>query len=156
MKILSLLGLLGSFSYAHSLEMREYNVNFTVSNGEQKSIQLQIDPVLDVDIFGEPNIEAHGHYDYNVTGRIVENGTTCTMKALLAQGRGEKLSTEKILRARYDRPAQITLCSGLILSLTSVRSLLTDVPLMVGLRAHGLQNNIGSGTLVFNPAGEDL
>lgn len=127
---------------------REFNADFSVSNGEAKSFSLQANLDLRVDRFGEPEIPSHGFYNYVVTGTVLESGRRCDFEALLTQGRGEAESTSVLLKSGKDRPSVIKLCSGLSVSIMSTRSLLLDANLKAELYSPGLTKSIGSGTLL--------
>jgi hypothetical protein len=59
-------------------------------------------------------------------------------------------STADILKSNTDRAGSVKLCSGLSIEIGSLRSLLTDSSLMIGLKAPGLVKKIGTGTLTSN------
>ncbi len=131
-------------------QYREFMVKLAVSNGETKNVILEVNTELEVVSYGEPEIPAHGHYDYNVTGSIIEGEQKCNFELLLTQGKLDAQSTEEILSSRADRSGNVKLCSGLILELASVRTLLTDATMQLNLRARGLSKPIGTGSLVSN------
>lgn len=131
-------------------QYREYEANLTASNGESKGLILQVNTELRVDTYGDPEIPSHGFYNYSVTGSIVEGSQTCAFEALLTQGKLKLETDAEIMKSLRDRSAQIKLCSGLILELASVRTLLVDASLMVGLKTPGLEKRIGTGTITSN------
>jgi hypothetical protein len=151
---LSLLALIFTESFAQAdatLEssFRSYVADLQVSNGEVKSIELQVTPRLAVTSYGDPEIPHHGHHDYLVTGKVVESGKSCKFELLLAQEGGTRMSDEELLKARLDHAGAISLCSGLMFEIASVRSLLTDESIVATLRANGLSRAIGKGTATF-------
>jgi hypothetical protein len=147
--------LLCSFSAAAQVTDRagesylEYSSAIRVANGETKNMVFKVNTQIRVDRFGDPEIPAHGHYDYVVTGSLVEGGKTCPFEALLSQGDGEAMSTDEIRASGKDRSDTIRLCSGLSLTLQSVRALLSTADTKVALRAPGLNLPIGDGILRF-------
>jgi hypothetical protein len=128
---------------------RSYLADLQVSNGESKTVELQVSPRVDVARFGDPEIPYHGHHDYLVTGKVVESGKSCKFELLLAQEGGNRMSDEELLKAHLDHAGAISLCSGLMFEITSVRSLLTDETIVATLRANGLSRAIGKGTATF-------
>jgi hypothetical protein len=128
---------------------RSYLADLQVSNGESKTVELQVSPRVDVARFGDPEVEYHGHHDYRVIGKIMETGKSCSFGLLIAQKGGPSMSHEELLKTQVDRNGTITLCSGLILEIASVRSLLTHDSLEISLRSNGLSRPIGKGTATF-------
>ena len=127
----------------------EYSTSIRVSNGESKTVVLKVNPQVRVDRFGDPEIPSHGHYDYVITGSVVESGKTCSFEALLAQADGEALTTDELRATGRDRSDSIRLCSGLILNVQSVRALLNTADSKITLNSPGLNIPIGEGVLRF-------
>jgi len=127
---------------------REFDVRLNAGCGaESKTVKLEVNADVRVDRHGEPEIEAHGHYDYMVTGSVLESGDRCKFELLLTQDNGEAKSTEEILKSGADRSGSLKLCSGLRLSISSVRALLGDAMVLVGLTTPGLTKPIGNGIM---------
>jgi hypothetical protein len=131
-------------------KFREFDINITVASGEVKSALLQVNTALLVNALGEPEIPNHGHYDYFINGSVVEGEKRCNFEVLLTQTKLKQESTADILKSNTDRAGSVKLCSGLSIEIGSLRSLLTDSSLMIGLKAPGLVKKIGTGTLTSN------
>jgi hypothetical protein len=128
---------------------RSYLLELRTLAGETKSAELQVTPKVDTVRNGDPEIPGHGHYDYSVTGTVVEAGNSCRFVLPLSTGKGEEQTSVQILESGVDRSGLVNLCSGLTLELSSVRGLLTSDTLNLNLRANGLTQAIGKGTAVF-------
>ena len=128
---------------------REFQASLSLCSGETKAVILQVNPELRVDRNGDPEIPNHGFHDYVVTGSILENGKSCAFEALLTQADGEAVNTRQILEMNTDRPYGIHLCSGLVLSTSSLRSLLIGADSKSELRASGIEKALGSGEIRF-------
>lgn len=159
MKNLLMIGLLiagGAAGSAHAQvtqvsgeKYHEYLVELTADSKEEKSITLQVNAELEVVAMGDPEIPGHGHYDYNVTGSVIEGGKTCNFDVLLTQGSGERQTTAQILKSGADRSERITLCSGLSI-IVSARTLINGGAVLVSLYAPGLSKPIGHGKVIPN------
>ena len=55
----------------------EFSAVIKVTNGETKNLVFKINTQVRVDRFGDPEIPSHGHYDYVLTGSVVEQGKSC-------------------------------------------------------------------------------
>ncbi len=128
---------------------REFQASISLCSGETKTVTLQVNPELRVDRNGDPEIPYHGFHDYVVTGSILENGKSCDFEALLTQADGTAVNTRQILDMNTDRAYGIRLCSGLILSTSSLRSLLTGTNSKSELRAPGIEKAIGTGEIQY-------
>jgi len=137
---------------------REYQMRAAISNGEVKTAILQVNSEMSVNALGDPEIgPSHGFYNYSLTGSVVEGEKTCKFELFLAQSSGSsKLSTAEILSRRDDRAGTLTLCSGLILDLGSVKTLLKDATMTVGVRVPELEKSIGTGFVTFSKIKEVL
>jgi len=132
---------------------RETEIQLTVKtlNGDEvKKIRFYPYQNIEVVRHGEPEIESHGFYDYNVVMNVSEGNFSCKASVLLMQGTGDQLSTAEVLASKSDRSTRIRTCSGLGVSIPSVRSLLVadGESLKVELFAPGILNPIGNGTAV--------
>lgn len=127
----------------------EFSAKIQVVNGESKILLFKVNTQVRTDRFGDPEIPAHGHYDYVVTGTLVEDGKSCSFQALLSQADGEAMSTDEIRASGRDRSETIRLCSGLTLSLQSVRALLITGDTKATLRANGLKQPLGEGVIRY-------
>lgn len=129
---------------------REFQASIALCSGETKAVTLQVNPELRVDRNGDPEIPNHGFHDYVVTGSILENGKSCAFEALLTQADGKAMNTRQILDMNTDRPHGIRLCSGLLLSTSSLRSLLVGTNSKSELRAYGIEKALGTGEIRFS------
>ncbi len=127
----------------------EFSGVIKVTNGETKNLVFKINTQVRVDRFGDPEIPSHGHYDYVLTGSVVEQGKSCKFEALLTQGDGEAMSTDEVRASGKDRSDTIRLCSGLSLTIQSVRSLLITGDSRATLSAGGLSLPIGEGVIRY-------
>jgi hypothetical protein len=127
----------------------EFSAAIKVTNGETKNLVFKINTQVRVDRFGDPEIPSHGHYDYVLTGSLVEQGKSCKFEALLTQGDGEAMSTDEIRASGKDRSDTIRLCSGLTLTIQSVRALLITGDSRAILSAAGLSLPIGEGVIRY-------
>jgi hypothetical protein len=127
----------------------EFSASIKVANGETKNIIFKINTQVRVDRFGDPEIPSHGHYDYVLTGSLIEQGKSCKFEALLTQGEGEALSTDEVRATGKDRSDTIRLCSGLSLTIQSVRALLITGDSRGVLTAPGLSLPIGEGVIRY-------
>ena len=137
---------------------REYQMRAAIANGETKTATLQINTDVEVSALGDPEIGAsHGFYNYNITGSVVEGEQSCNIDLLISQSTGAtKLTTAEVLSSGADRSGAIKLCSGLILDLGSVRTLLRDATMTVSLRVPELSKAIGTGFVTFSKIKEVL
>lgn len=126
---------------------REFVANINIASGEVKNVLVQVNTDLRVDRFGDPEIPSHGFFNYTVTGSVVEGEQTCAFEELLTQGDAQQESLDSILKSHRDRSGSIKLCSGLSIETVSIRSLLVDSALMIGLKAPGLSKKIGTGSI---------
>jgi len=152
--MLSLAVLIVGASPAHaqtpsSPSLREYSASFDLPTGEKKTITLRVDPAASVVAHGDPEIPSHGFYNYEVTGKVIENSATCPFTALLHQENGEALGTRQLLASGVDRSEAIQTCSKLILKIASVRALLSGSSASVSLYAPGLELPLAKGSLRF-------
>ena len=127
----------------------EFSAAIKVANGETKNLVFQINTQVRVDRFGDPEIPSHGHYDYVLTGSVVEQGKSCKFEALLTQGDGEAMSTDEVRASGKDRSDTIRLCSGLSLTIQSVRALLITGDSRAILSTAGLSLPIGEGVIRY-------
>lgn len=128
---------------------REFTAKIYVTNGESKTVSLLVNTELEVVNHGEPEIPAHGHRDYNVTGTVVEGDKRCDFGLLLTQGFETLATTSQILAGNADRSGVIRLCSGLMLSVSSVKALMGEKEMEMNLHAKGLTKAIGTGPVKF-------
>jgi hypothetical protein len=127
----------------------EFSAAIKVANGETKNLTFKINTQVRVDRFGDPEIPSHGHYDYVLTGSVVEQGKSCKLEALLTQGDGEAMSTDEVRASGRDRSDTIRLCSGLSLTIQSVRALLITGDSRAVLSVQGLSQPIGEGVIRY-------
>jgi hypothetical protein len=136
-----------------SASYRETEIQLKVKtmNGDEVK-KLRFYPYQNIEVVrhGEPEIESHGFYDYNVVMNVSEGNLSCKTSVLLMQGSGDQLSTAEVLASKSDRGTRIRTCSGLGVSIPSVRSLLIaeGETLKADLFAPGILNPIGTGTAV--------
>lgn len=136
-------------SSTETRNFRSYLLEIRAMSGELKNSELQVNPDLKTSRIGDPEIPGHGHYNYSVTGTVVESGRSCRFELLLSQGKGAEQNNRQILDSGIDRGGELSLCSGLKLDLGSVRGLLTADTLPLVVRTQGLSQPIGKGTATF-------
>lgn len=130
-------------------QYREYAVTLSL-DGKISKVMLHVNTDLRIDEEGDADIPGHGHYNYKVTGSVLDYGQTCSFDVLLAQGALKKESTEEILKSKKDRSDELKLCSGLRITLESVRVLMMDATATTTVYAPNLEQPFGQGVMMSN------